>query len=328
VKGPERFGRGSRRDPADVTNCGAGAHPPDRPSPLAGRVDSLPDEPDLSPVKSATDTPDRRFRLTLHYDGERFHGWQVQPGERTVQAEIESALSRLAGRTVRVIGAGRTDTGVHATGQVASTSVPGHWTAADLHRALNAVLPHDIWTESVAEAVRDFHARYDAVARGYMYRVGTQPYARSPFLRRWCWPLCHTLDMDLLEAAASRLVGTHSFQSFSRTGQPERGYRCTLHRSQWTRARMGLEYRVIADRFLHHTVRYLVGTMVDVSRRRRPVDDIDALLRGVAGMVTSPPAPAAGLFLVRVYYEDAELSHDIETAGLAFGDTGIGFAHA
>jgi tRNA pseudouridine38-40 synthase len=279
-------------------------------------------------VKAATDSPDRRFRLTLHYDGERFHGWQVQPGARTVQSEVESALSRLASRTVRTIAAGRTDTGVHSAGQVVSASLPGSWTAPALNRALNAVLPVDIWTESVEEAAPDFHARYDAVARGYMYRVGTQSSARSPFQRRWCWPLCQPLEMDLLEAAASRLPGTHAFQSFSRTGQPERGYRCTLHRSRWTQTGSGLEYRVIADRFLHHMVRYLVGTMVDVARGRRPVDDIDALLRGVAGVVTSPPAPAAGLFLMRVYYDDAELSRDIETAGLAFGDAGPGFAHA
>jgi tRNA pseudouridine38-40 synthase len=279
-------------------------------------------------VKVATDSPDPRFKLTLHYDGARFHGWQVQPGSRTVQAEVESALSRLASQIIRVTAAGRTDTGVHAAGQVVSASMPASWTAPALHRALNAVLPEDIWTESVTEAAPGFHARYDAVARGYMYRVGTQSSARSPFQRRWCWPLRQPLDMDLLEAGAARLAGTHSFEAFSRTGQPERGDRCTVHRSRWTRTEAGLEYRVIADRFLHHMVRYLVGTMVDVARGRRPVDDIDALLRGVAGIVTSPPAPAAGLFLMRVYYDDGELSQDIETAGVAFGNAGPGFAHA
>lgn len=273
-------------------------------------------------MNAATDAPDRRFRLTLHYDGERFHGWQVQPGERTVQAEVETVLSRLASRTIRVIGAGRTDSGVHATGQVVSASLPAAWTATALHRALNALLPDDIWTESVVEAAAAFHARYDAVARGYIYRVGTLPSAHSPFRRRWCWPLGQALETERLEEAAARLVGTHSFQSFTRTGQPERGYRCTVHRSQWASREAGLDYRVIADRFLHHMVRYLVGTMVDVARRRRPLDDMDALLRGEAGMVTSPPAPAAGLFLIRVYYDDAELARDIGAAGLAFGDSG------
>jgi tRNA pseudouridine38-40 synthase len=262
--------------------------------------------------------PDRRFRFTLHYDGERFHGWQVQPDARTVQGELEQALGRLASRTVGVLGAGRTDTGVHATGQVASAILPGAWDAAGLERALNAILPEDIWVAAVDEVDLDFHARYDALARGYMYRVGTTSSARSPFRRRWCWPLGRALDRDLLDAAAARFPGKHSFRSFARSGQPERGHACTVLRSEWSdEGDAGIAYRVTANRFLHHMVRYLVGTMVDVARRRRPVDDIDALLEGRAGFETSPPAPAAGLFLIRVYYDDAEIRNETDTAAVA-----------
>ncbi len=268
-----------------------------------------------------TDATERRCKLVLHYDGAGFSGWQVQPGERTVQAEVESALARLTARVVRVVAAGRTDTGVHAAGQVVSACVPAKWTAVALERALNAVLPDDIWVAAVEEVSMDFHARYDALARGYMYRVGTQPAARSPFYRRWCWPMGQSLDAALLHEAAQRFTGTHSFERFARTGQPERGTRCTVLRSSWVEwAGLGFAYRVMANRFLHHMVRYMVGTMVDVARRRRSMAEIDALLRGEAGIETSPPAPAAGLCLVKVYYDEAELSQPDD------GETVRGFA--
>lgn len=180
-----------------------------------------------------------------------------------------------------------------------------------LARALNAVLPPDIWVSAVDVVPDEFHARYGALARGYSYRVGTRAEARSPFVRRWCWPLGLPLAPDLLEQAANRFTGTHSFKAFAKSGQPERGEHCTVLLAQWRPwAATGLEFRVTANRFLHHMVRYMVGTMVDVGRGRRPVDDIDALLRGEAGMETSPPAPASGLCLRRVYYDAAEMEDE------------------
>lgn len=265
------------------------------------------------------DRPDRRIRLTLHYDGEGFSGWQVQPESRTVQGVLESALERLTGAPIAVVGAGRTDAGVHAVGQVASARVPARWTAGTLARALNAVLPHDVWLAGAEEVALDFHARYDAVARSYVYRVGTRRIARSPFCRRWCWPLVRPLDAAMLDSAAQCFVGTHSFRAFSKTGQPERGYRCTIYRSEWTEwAAAGYEYRVSANRFLHHMVRYMVGTMVDVARGRRPAEDIAALLAAEPGLETSPPAPAAGLCLVKVDYDEPADSHT--NGGAAAGE--------
>lgn len=262
-------------------------------------------------MNEAADAPERRFRLTLHYDGGRFCGWQVQPDVRTVQGELEAALQRLTGQASGVIAAGRTDTGVHATGQVASFRVPRRWTAPALERALNAVLPDDIWVAAAEETRLDFHARYDAIARGYHYRVGTQPSARSPFVRRWCWPLCRPLEPQLLRDAARRFLGTHSFRAFAKSGQPERGERCAVSRSEWSEwPGLGFEYRVVANRFLHHMVRYMVGTMADVARGRRPLSDIDALLGGEAGLETSPPAPPSGLCLARVYYDANEVTAD------------------
>jgi tRNA pseudouridine38-40 synthase len=197
---------------------------------------------------------------------------------------------------------------VHATGQVVGTRVPARWTPAALGRALNAVLPQDVWVVRAEAADPGFHARYDAVARGYIYRVGTEEVAASPFLRRWCWALAQPLRPEVLAEAAVAFLGTHSFRAFAKAGQPERGEQCTIYRSEWRPwAGRGLRYHVTANRFLHHMVRYLVGTMVDVARGRRPLTDVAALLRGEPGVETSPPAPPEGLYLNRVHYTRDEL---------------------
>lgn len=254
-------------------------------------MDSLPDE--------------RRFKLTLHYDGAGFFGWQVQPGVRTVQAELEAALSRLRNSPTTVVAAGRTDRGVHATGQVVSALMPNKWSAAELQRALNSILPNDIWIARVEDAPPTFHARYDATSRSYLYRVGTTPESASPFERRYCWPLGVALTLDALNDAARRFVGRHSFKAFAKAGQPERGEMCTVASAQWrewAHGVGGVEFQVTADRFLHHMVRYMVGTMVDAARGFRPASDIDDLLAGAAALETSPPAPPEGLFLSHVSY--------------------------
>jgi tRNA pseudouridine38-40 synthase len=261
----------------------------------------------------APDTP-RRTRLRLQYDGSGFHGWQLQPGVRTVQGEVEAALSRLADRPIRTLAAGRTDTGVHATGQVVSVDMPEKWTPVALRKSLNAVLPADVWVAEADAVDGAFHARYSAIARGYIYRVGTAGSARSPFRRGWCWPVEEPLDRAALDACAAAIVGRHSFRGYAKAGQPERGYVCTVHHARWldwpAHGGRGLELRIVADRFLHHMVRYLVGTMVDAARGRRPVAHVAALLdeTKLDGLETSPPAPAEGLFLARVYYHSSELN--------------------
>jgi len=245
-----------------------------------------------------------RLKLTVHYDGSGFHGWQFQPDQRTVQGELEAALSRLADRPRSVVGSGRTDAGVHATGQVAAVDMPVGWTPGDLRRSLNAILPRDIWVEEIQRVRADFHPRYDALARTYVYRVGTEAEARSPFHRRWCWALCAPMDPDVLDAASRHLVGEHSFLAFAKAGQPERGDRCTVAAAAWDRWELGPRFTITADRYLHHMVRYLVGTMVDMARGRRPLEDLPALLGSAADVETSPPAPPEGLFLARVEYSD------------------------
>ncbi|MGB1842059.1 MAG: tRNA pseudouridine(38-40) synthase TruA, partial [Longimicrobiales bacterium] len=249
-----------------------------------------------------------RFRLTIHYDGAAFHGWQVQPDQRTVQGDLEAALSKLADAPRSVIGSGRTDSGVHATGQVASVDMPVSWDVPRLRKSLNAVLSDDLWIEAIARAAPDFHPRYDALDRTYRYEVGLKAECASPFFRRWCWPLGGsgspppTVDRALLGRAASAIVGEHSFEAFAKTGQPERGTRCHVHAAQWSETDLGVRFTVTADRYLHHMVRYLTGTMIDIGCGRRPVEDMARLLASPDQLTTSPPAPPEGLFLHRVRY--------------------------
>lgn len=245
-----------------------------------------------------------RLQLTVQYDGSGFHGWQVQPDLRTVQGELEAALSRLADRPRTVVGSGRTDTGVHALGQVASVDMPPKWDPPLLLRALNAILPKDIWVQEIHRVRRDFHPRYDALRRTYEYRVGTDAQARSPFHRPWCWALGEALEAGVLDAASRVIEGTHSFLAFAKAGQPERGDLCTIHAARWDAWALGPRFTITADRYLHHMVRYLVGTMVDVARGRRPLEEVSGLLAGTPGLETSPPAPPEGLFLARVEYPE------------------------
>jgi tRNA pseudouridine38-40 synthase len=254
-----------------------------------------------------------RLKLTVHYDGGNFHGWQLQPDRRTVQGELEAALSRLADRPCRTLASGRTDTGVHATGQVAVVDLPAPWTAERLRRSLNAILPDDVWIADAEEVADDFHPRYDAVARTYTYDVGTAEAAASPFHRDRCWPLCEPVDLTLLRRVARDVIGEHSFAAFAKSGQPERGERCTVHSAEWSEWPLGVRLTITADRYLHHMVRYLVGTMVDVARGRRPPEDVARLLAGDPDVTTSPPAPAEGLFLTRVEYPELSASEHTGT---------------
>ena len=174
---------------------------------------------------------------------------------------------------------------------------------------MNALLPEDIWVvEAVAEPAR-FHPRYDAISRSYLYRVGTAAAAHSPFHARWCWALAGELDGEGKGRGAAVLPGDHSFLAFAKAGQEDRGDRCIVQAASWHEwPPLGLELRIAANRFLHHMVRYLVGTMVEIGLGRRPVAHLAELLEEGSGLETSPPAPPQGLFLTEVRYrgEDGE----------------------
>jgi tRNA pseudouridine38-40 synthase len=245
----------------------------------------------------------RTFLTTLHYDGTGFVGWQRQPAGRSVQSEFERVLQHIFGQPSVAHAAGRTDTGVHAVGQGVSFSAPESWTPDSLRRALNALLPPDCWVASIHPMLPGFHARKSALSRRYRYDIGTDDGAGSPFRRPFEWALRRPLDFTLLEQAAERLGGEHDFKAFAAKGDKPH-HRCRLLLSRWEHrpAGRGFSYHVEADRFLHHMVRMLVGTMVEVATGRRPSSDIDVLLQRQDNSETSPPAPPQGLYFAAVTY--------------------------
>lgn len=249
----------------------------------------------------------RTIQLVLHYDGARFAGWQRQPVDRSVQGEIESALARLCGEHVPVAGAGRTDAGVHARGQAASVHVADRWAPDALRRALNGVLPKDVWVAAVHEMVPTFHARFDATARRYAYYVGTDDAAASPFRRAWELHFRRPIDATSLRDSAAAIVGEHTFRAFAVKGTaPEHDHhRCIVSEARWEPRDGGWVFTVEANRFLHHMVRFLVGTMLDVASGRRPLSDIARLLASSENSDVSAPAAPHALFLDAVRYPDA-----------------------
>ncbi len=246
----------------------------------------------------------RTFLVTLHYDGGRFAGWQRQAKGRTVQAELEAVLEQIANGPVRVHAAGRTDAGVHAVGMATSFTLPERWTPFRLVKSLNSLLPVDCWAESVREMKPGFHARTRAKGRHYRYLVGTDSGAASPFRRRYEWALGKRPDQKLLASAAEMLLGEHDFEAFSVRRSPARHRRSRIRVARWVErpADIGLVFEIAADRFLHHMVRMLVGTMMDIGLGRRALSDMPRLLALDQRLRTSPPAPAEGLYFVAADY--------------------------
>lgn len=242
--------------------------------------------------------------LILQYDGGAFAGWQRQKADRTVQADLERALEHLVGQRTPVMGAGRTDAGVHALGQAAAAAIPSKWRATDLVRALNALLPADMHVADACRMRPGFNPRRHATERTYCYRIGLDPGARTPFRRRWEWPLSPPFDAARAARAARLIVGEHDFRGLSAAGQEKPHYRCRVREALWLPRPdgAGWEFWISADRFLHRMVRFLVGTMTEIARGRRPGRDLSALLRTHDNQDASKPAPAQGLFLVSVRY--------------------------
>lgn len=249
----------------------------------------------------------RTVQLVLHYDGTAFAGWQVQPNRRTVQGELERVLANLCGQRVVAQGAGRTDAGVHARGQAVGVVVPEKWTAPLLRRALNALFPDDVWVAAAHEMRPEFHARFSATSRRYAYQVGTDQDAYSPFRRRTEWAYPRPLARDTLDAAATLLLGEHCFVAFAVRGTAPATdrHRCTVLHAAWTDRPGGISFEIEANRFLHHMVRFLVGTMLEMASGKRPAGSLSQLLEANTNDEVSPPAPAHALVLERVTYPAA-----------------------
>lgn len=242
-----------------------------------------------------------QVRFTLEYDGANYSGWQLQSGQDSVQARIEAALAQVFGEKIRVYGAGRTDAGVHALGQVASARLPRAFEAAELKRALNALLPPDIAVLDAAEAPADFDPRRAARSRLYEYRVLNRP-CRSAFEYRYAWFVPKPLDLAAMNAAAGRFIGEHDFAAFRTLGSDEKTTVRRVYASEWRADGTLLTYRVEATAFLRHMVRTMAAVMVEVGRGRLEPGQVSELLLSRDRALAPAAAPACGLFLLAVRY--------------------------
>ncbi|MBP8154047.1 MAG: tRNA pseudouridine(38-40) synthase TruA [Nitrospira sp.] len=246
------------------------------------------------------------FKLVLEYDGTQYAGWQRQLNAPTIQAAVEEALAAIAQTRLTIIGAGRTDAGVHAFGQVASFRTDRGLSQREWLRALNAHLPADISALSV-EAVPDhFHARYSANGKLYEYHLMNRS-ERAPLLRERAWMLYKPLDFAAMTEAAACLTGSHDFSSFETAPTDNENPQCRLQQADLRRQGDLIILSFYADRFLKQMVRSMVGTLVEVGQGKRTAADMRTVLAARARAAAGRTAPAHGLYLVRVDYTDGSI---------------------
>ncbi len=247
----------------------------------------------------------RNFKITLAYDGTSFFGWQAQPEKRTVQSVLEQALSTLLGHFPKIIASGRTDTGVHALGQVINVCTESTIPSQGLLKGLNSLLPDDVKAQAVEETDVNFHARYMARSKIYAYAIYTTENL-NPFLSRYALHVPHKQDIPAMKKAAKYILGEHDFASFMGTGSSVKDTTRTIMESSFTERCDKLYYVIEGSGFLRHMVRNIVGTLLLVGKGLLTPHDMEAILNAKDRTIAGPTAPAQGLYLVGVRYEKGD----------------------
>ena len=243
----------------------------------------------------------RNIKLTIEYEGAPYLGWQRQPQGMTIQQALEETLGKITGAMPQVVGASRTDAGVHARGQVASFRTDSEMPVDRLLGALNALLPRDIAVLAVEEMPEDFHARFSASSKLYHYTIWNAR-VRPGLDRNWCWHMRWAVNLELMQEASAALLGRRDFAAFqSANAQSETTVR-TVHRADWQRCDPRLTFAIEADAFLYNMVRALVGTLVDVGREKISVSEFRQILDSGDRTLAGRTAPARGLCLMCVRY--------------------------
>ncbi len=244
----------------------------------------------------------RTFKLIVEYDGSRFHGWQRQKYDRTVQETIEKALAIMTKETVTLIGSGRTDAGVHALGQVAGFKTRSHLDAQTFFNGLNSLLPDDVVIRACEPAPGAFHARFDVTSKHYRYHILNLSRPRA-IGRQFFWQIRKPLNVPAMNDAAAILLGTHDFKAFEGTGSPRAHTIRAVTESVVKRDDDGkLTYDIRANGFLRFMVRNIMGTLVEVGLGKRSASDVETILRSRNRGMAGATAPARGLFLMEVIY--------------------------
>lgn len=241
-----------------------------------------------------------RYFIRLSYDGSNYHGWQIQPNGNSVQEEIQKALTTLLRFNVEIVGAGRTDAGVHARDMAAHFDVQDPIDGKQLAYRMNRILPRDIAIQSIEEVAGDLHARFSAVSRTYHYYIHTQ---KDPFLQRHSCELHYELDFGLMNEAACHLLNVDDFKAFCKSHTDVKTTLCNVTEARWVQlSRHSWYFEITANRFLRNMVRAVVGTLIEVGRGRITVEDFDSIVAGRQRTQAGESMPAHALFLEKVRY--------------------------
>ena len=241
----------------------------------------------------------RNIKLEIEYDGTDFYGWQIQPKLRTVQGEIQDKLKTILGHKINLIGAGRTDVGVHALGQAANFKTTSEVSKNSIINGLNGLLPDDIVIKRIEEVDLNFNSRYNAKSRLYKYRIYL---GRTAIWRKYVWEVLYSLNLENILEATKKIQGEHDFSSFCVAESTKDNNACRVFSAIWEKSSDELIFKIEADRFLHAMVRSLAGTLIEVGRGYFSVSDFVNIMEAKDRKKAGPTAPACGLYLIEVKY--------------------------